>query len=72
MNNWGQALSFLAFWAQLFEGGVALPTFLFPKFHSIFSHNFLYSLLEYSVVRQKELNWIFFLSLHLWIQISHF
>ena len=56
MNNWGQALSFLALWAQLFEGGVALPTFLFPKFHSIFSHNFLYSLLEYSVVRQKALN----------------
>ena len=71
--------TFLCPWhqAQLFEDrlalnpGLNLILFLFLLFKSIFSDNFLCYFEEHPSCWQKELNWIYFLSFQIWIQISH-
>ena len=49
------------------------PRFFIFFFKSIFSDIFLYFFFVHPIIKrgQKELKWIFFLSFHIWIQISY-
>ena len=60
------------FWAQLFKGrsalnpGLNLTSFLFLLFKSIFSD--IHRASNHQLVDKKKLNWIYFISFHIWIQ----
>ena len=68
---------FLSFqiWAQLFEDRLALNPghfFFGPKAFSRIHFPVIFKSFQSSTCWQKELNWIYFLSFHIWMQISRY